>query len=136
MRHVGVVLILLCGGGCATDAQSPHLAPNSPDDSVVAFLRPTRMITADEMADAYPDRAQRGGLSGTPWSTALSSTKARHIDDCRVVSEDPPGWGFGEASIKPAKRIRWQTVNRDGQSTIGHRNTTRITLRLQSGSRL
>jgi len=135
MRQLGVLLILLTVGGCAARPQSSPSplplaqAPKNPDDAVVAFLRPTRSVTPDEMADAYPEGARRADLSGTTLVNCLIIDRGA-VDDCRVVSENPPGWGFGEASVKLARLFRWQTVNRDGQSTIGHRKTTRITLTL------
>ncbi len=131
MKHLSFIFILLTVGGCAADTRPPRslsrLAPKGPDDSVVAFLLPTKTPTADDMAEAYPARAQRSGLSGTAMVNCVIAPQGA-LDDCRVVSEDPPGWGFGEASLKVAKLFRWPTVNRDGQITIGHRKMIRIKL--------
>lgn len=51
------------------------------------------------------------------------------LSDCRVVSETPPGRGFGQAALRMAGRIRINPRTRSGRPTAGARVTIPIPFR-------
>ena len=46
-------------------------------------------------------------------------TEQGTLADCSVVSEDPPGEGFGEAALKLSGGFRMEPKTADGQSVKG-----------------
>ena len=49
---------------------------------------------------------------------------------CTVVSEDPTGWGFGEAAMRISRNFRAAAQTSDGRPTSGGRTRVPITFRL------
>lgn len=45
----------------------------------------------------------------------------QHLDQCRVVSETPPGRGFGEAGLVTARHFRFHPPTQAGQAVPGQR---------------
>ena len=41
------------------------------------------------------------------------------LADCRLLSEEPKGQGFGDAALRMAKLYHMKLVSADGRSTIG-----------------
>jgi protein TonB len=68
----------------------------------------------DDMAQFYPDRAQRMEKGGKASIHCVVTVKGT-LTGCTVVpgSEDPPGWDFGQQSLKLAHlfKVRPATVN-------------------------
>ncbi|HTX50398.1 MAG TPA: energy transducer TonB, partial [Caulobacteraceae bacterium] len=59
-------------------------------------------IPADRIHDVYPDRALKAGVSG--FAVIRCDAKPDdHLDDCAVDEESPPGFDFGEATLRLAK---------------------------------
>ncbi|NDC60114.1 MAG: energy transducer TonB, partial [Alphaproteobacteria bacterium] len=50
--------------------------------------------------------------------------------NCRVGSEDPNGWGFGEAAVKISKSFQMAPQTVDGRPVDGGTITVPITFRL------
>lgn len=65
----------------------------------------------------FPRRALDRGVSGAVMLDCLVDAIGRV--SCAVVSEDPPNWGFGEASLRAAALFRMAPASRDGQPTGG-----------------
>ncbi|MBW8304574.1 MAG: energy transducer TonB, partial [Brevundimonas sp.] len=63
----------------------------------------------------HPPEALRRGMSGT----AVVSCRIREdtvLDDCRVLSETPPGQGFGAAGVRAAvAEYRFRPAMVDGR---------------------
>ena len=74
--------------------------------------------TADEFADAYPERALTVGKSGLA-SLACTVLASGAVTDCSVAEETPAGWGFGAAALKLAKRFRLVPREEDGAAVGG-----------------
>jgi len=67
----------------------------------------------------YPSRALEREKDGSV-SLRCSVAASGRLTSCAVVNEDPPSWGFGEASVKMAQRefqVNPRTVN--GQPSEG-----------------
>ena len=66
----------------------------------------------DQLQRFYPERAQRENVGGSV-KCALSPQAVLH--DCRVLSETPPGMGFGEAALKTTQLFQMAPATHDGQ---------------------
>ena len=71
------------------------------------------MPTDDDMAWAYPDRANRRGLRGHAKMQCNVGIDGR-LSDCAVLSEDPPDQGFGAAALKLARKFTLRPGTLDG----------------------
>lgn len=67
----------------------------------------------------FPRRAITRGQSGRVVLDCAVATDGRLY--CAVASEDPAGWGFGEASLQAARHFRVAPATADGQPTSGGR---------------
>jgi TonB family protein len=85
-----------------------------------------RRPSAEDLARYYPDRASRMSIEGT--AIISCSVDGRGLlEDCSVVSENPPEAGFGDATLKASKLFRMRPLTKDGASVEG--GTVRIPLR-------
>jgi TonB family protein len=96
---------------------------------LVAALVAMTGAGTEQIGRFYPERAQRRGVEGR---VVLScQVEIDHtLSNCQVVSEDPPGWGFGEAAIKMSKLFRAKPTTKDGQPTAGGRLTIPLTFKM------
>jgi TonB family protein len=71
-----------------------------------------RQPTADDIAQYYPGRAQRLGVSGKA-SVQCATTGNGSLERCSVVSEKPSDQGFGDAALKLSRL--YKTTATDGR---------------------
>ena len=65
----------------------------------------------------YPERAQRMEVNGDTVLDCNVTVEGR-LDDCRVVSEAPTGYGFGEAALKVSRLWRMKPARDAGGHAI------------------
>ncbi len=121
---------LLAQPAAARDA-SPMAAPESdaeaaapptaPSAAAAAYTSATRADwlakpSGDDLADAYPHLAETLGVAGHVMLSCKVMTTGR-LDDCRVESETPQGWGFGAAALKVAPLFRMAPATAGGSAT-------------------
>lgn len=60
-------------------------------------------------ADDFPGRAMEQGVSGSARVRCTVADEG-HLTGCVVLSENPPGFGFGRAAIRVAQRAQIDTT--------------------------
>jgi protein TonB len=88
-------------------------APQTPAATVSWAQRPT----ARRIADLYPSRALRQGVGGRVQLDCVVQTN--YAVACSILSETPPGLGFGSAALSAANSYRAQPQLSDGASAVG-----------------
>lgn len=80
----------------------------------------SRQPNPDEQDRVLPSRARDRGQSGrVGMDCAIDSSGS--LQDCRVTSEEPAGWGFREAAMRSVRYYRTERLNSAGESTAGRR---------------
>jgi protein TonB len=109
--------IALCAslalGARAADAPSASDAAPAPDSAPnwTHEITPER-CPQGRLTHYYPPNAQAQGRTGSV-VMKCRVTQEGTVDECVVVSEDPPGYGFGEAALKMSClfKMKPKTVN-------------------------
>jgi protein TonB len=119
----------------STETHSDGVAPPPTDHTadpkprIVISPQFDRRPTADDMAQYYPERAQRLGKEGAAAIRCTVSSKGALIG-CTVLSEDPVDYGFGDAALKLAKLFKLKPATSDGVPVDGGIFSTRITFKI------
>jgi protein TonB len=107
----------------ATPATTPPprvLAPKT-----VMWLRPS---APPRIADYYPREAMKRNVEGQA-VVSCTVTERGGLTDCSVISETPPGYGFGQATIRAVAEFRMAPQTTEGVPVDGA--TVNITMRWQ-----
>ena len=68
----------------------------------------------------FPRAAWEAGVSGRA-IVECTVTGEGTLTDCKVVEETPPGYGFGQATIRAAAKFRMRPRAIDGTAVAGRR---------------
>ena len=98
-------------------AVDPPPAPPTP--SVITNPSWLERPNARDFARYYPERALERGQEGRVSLACIVGADGRIA--CTVTSEDPQGWGFGEAALRISRHFRMAPATRDGVPTSGGR---------------
>jgi len=100
--------------------------PPAPHVSVITKPDWIRKPDASDLERYYPPAAKERGTEGR--ATVECTVKGDGtLTDCSVVSEDPSGSGFGNATVRAASRFKMRPKTVDGAAVAGAR--VRIPLR-------
>lgn len=104
----------------------PDPAPPAPSP---ALTNATFLERPDgrDFARYYPGNALRRGVGGRVVLDCSVAASGRL--NCSVASEEPAGWGFGDASLRAAQHFRVAPATADGQATSGGRLRVPMTWR-------
>jgi TonB family protein len=102
------------------------LAADPPRPSVITNPDWLQRPSGEDLADHYPEIAQRINMDGRATISCTVSTLGK-LDDCTVISEAPRDMGFGRAVLAMADLFRMRPLTVDGQPAAG--GTVRIPIR-------
>lgn len=98
-------------------AVDPPPAPPTP--SVITNPTWLERPNARDFERYYPPRALERNQEGRVSLDCIVAADGRI--SCTVTSEDPTGWGFGEAALRISRHFRMAPATRDGVPTSGGR---------------
>ncbi|MBX3510003.1 MAG: energy transducer TonB [Hyphomonadaceae bacterium] len=108
-------------------AVDPPPAPPTP--SVITDPTWIERPTGRDFARFYPPRALERNQEGRVTLDCIVNADGRI--SCTVTSEEPSGWGFGEAAVRISRSFRMAPATRDGVPTSGGRVRVPIRFQLQ-----
>ena len=127
-------IILPVGAALAISMSSPVMAADAPAASDTAAPAPAASSDgksapsescAGKFARYYPPEAQKARREGRA-VIKCHVTAQGTVDNCVVVSEDPPGLGFGKAALGMACLFKMKPKTVDGQPVDGGETTIPI----------
>lgn len=95
-------------------AQDTAILPDAVITKPIWLKRPVGL----DLAPYYPKKALSEGLSGGAVVECRVTSKGR-MSGCKIVSETPPGYDFGEAVTKLAYFFQIAPTDGDGAPTVG-----------------
>jgi len=107
-------------------AIDPPPAPPAP--AVLTGMRWLQRPSSQDFNRYYPPRAMEREQEGRVVLDCLVDSNGRI--SCAVVSEDPTGWGFGDAALRISRNFRAAAQTEDGRPTSGGRVRVPISFRL------
>jgi len=107
-------LTLLALSPSLASADPPPPLPPPPHAAVIGNPEWLRRPSAP----LYPVLASRARVSGVARMLCVVTTEGL-LEKCEVISETPPGYGFGQAALDMAGQMQMRPRTRDGQPVGG-----------------
>lgn len=85
------------------DAPVEMICPVQSEEEVSADPQPTWAVPPAPDERDFPQQALDAGIGGTASVTCLAMPDGS-VKDCRVTTESPTGYGFGESTIRIVQR--------------------------------
>jgi TonB family protein len=119
MRAHRLIRMAICGGFICL-AGAAFAQPPAPKGSVSVVTNPEWLVrpTAAHLDRYYPPEAARQKLRGIV-RLSCKIDQQGGLQHCRILSEQPPGAGFGEAALKLAPYFRMKPTTRNGAPLAG-----------------
>lgn len=110
------------------DADTQYMVTFDPqmlDGNARVTGRPTwtALPSGDSMAGAFPAAARTAGIAGARVTMDCLVVEDGRVEDCRVVSEAPAGYGFGAAALSLTPGFGMSVWTMEGLPTVGGRIT-------------
>ncbi len=97
--------------------------PATPDTRKLTKPRWIRTMTAEGMADIYPQMAITAGVKSGMGAVSCQVTALGELIDCQAAREEPAGLDFAAAAIKAAGVMRMNPWTHEGDPVEGLRIT-------------
>ncbi len=129
---IGTVLVgWAAGSAVAQDGGAANTA-SPPAQSPYWIRRPGTPGTDQSECLDYPARAQRMGIEGHVMLDCRIESTGK-LGDCRVTSEAPADYEFGDTALCMARLFKMRAASKDGVSAVGRRISVPIEFRLPAG---
>ena len=102
----------------SSETAAPGAAAAPPASHIDVEPKWLRRPSADDLARVFPWRASVRHLSGRAVMECVVADTGR-MRDCRLLSEEPPGAGFGDAELQLAPQFKLQLPVVDGAVVHG-----------------
>jgi TonB family protein len=115
-----LLLLLLVLSGLALAAPASAATTSRTPAPAAQITNPDwlRKPSPDDISRYYPKAAQQRGVGGRV-RVRCGLANDGVLNDCVVLSEAPPGYGFGEAALNVASRFQMRPGTRDGRPIAG-----------------
>lgn len=112
----GILLALSMTPAVALAQQAPAQAPAQPPVVLPLITNPNwRTMPIAE----FPSRATQNNIEVGEAIISCELLATGRLTNCTVVSEDPPGYGFGESAIRASRRARITPAVVNGVPQVG-----------------
>jgi TonB family protein len=93
--------------------------PAAPDARKLTKPRWIRTLTADGMAEVYPQAAAKAGVKSGLGVVSCTVTATGELTACQAVREQPANLDFGAAAIKAVSMMRMNPWTKEGDTVDG-----------------
>lgn len=122
---IALLALLLAAADPSPPVQDPSSWPADPIHPVIITEKSwIRRPTPEQLAAALPDAARQAKVGGRALMNCMVAYDGT-LEDCQVVSETPPGLGFGAAARSMTGQFQLSPMV-DGQSTTGGRMMVQV----------